>query len=81
VQRNSAFRPYRQNVRAAASVSWAPSRRLLHSAPMTALQNITAETFGAMSLSLKANRISDNFITTLFYSKPAQIRAYIANTR
>jgi hypothetical protein len=48
---------------------------------MTALQNITAETFGAMSLSLKANRISDNFITTLFYSKPAQIRAYIANTR
>jgi len=47
-------------------VKWAPSRRSLHAAPMTALQNIIVETFGAMSLSLKANRISDNFITTLF---------------
>jgi hypothetical protein len=47
---------------------------------MTALQNITAETFGAMSLSLKANRISDNFITTLFCSKPAKIRAYSGNS-
>jgi hypothetical protein len=33
---------------------------------MTALQNITAETFGAMPLSLKANRISWYAVTKLF---------------
>jgi hypothetical protein len=57
MQRRSAIRPCCQNVRAAASVSWDPSHRLLRSAPMTALRHITAEAFLAMPLSLTVNGI------------------------
>jgi hypothetical protein len=57
LQRMSAIRPCCQNVRAAASVSWDPSHRLLRSAPMMALRHITAEAFLAMPLSLTVNGI------------------------
>jgi hypothetical protein len=66
LQRTSASRPYCQNVRAAASVSWATSQRLLRSASMTVLRNITAETFCAMPLSLTVNGILQCFVTALF---------------
>jgi hypothetical protein len=66
LHRKSASRPYCQNVRAAASVSWAPGQRLLRSAPMTALRHITAETFLAMPLSLTVNGILLYFVTALF---------------
>jgi hypothetical protein len=65
-QRRSCFRPCCRYVRAAASVSWATSHRLLRSASMTALRHITAETFCAMPLSLTINRILQYFVTKLF---------------
>jgi hypothetical protein len=66
LQRTSALRPSRRNVHGAAFFSWAPSRRLLRSASMTVLRNITAETFCAMPISLTVNGILQYFVTALF---------------